>query len=90
MIIVIATLALTALPMALTDWQQQFHGSFPPYWPPAIKVFGQLTRPDEWMTTDMPWATAWYADRASLWLPDSISDFESLHDNVCLTGTLPS
>jgi 4-amino-4-deoxy-L-arabinose transferase-like glycosyltransferase len=88
-IIVIATLALTSLPMVLTlTGSNSTYGNFPPYWPPAIKVFGQLTRPDEWMTTDMPWATAWYGDRASLWLPDSISDFESLHDNVCPTGIL--
>ncbi len=53
-----------------------------------IKEFGQLAQPDEWVTTDMPWATAWYADRASLWLPDSISDFENFNDNVCPTGVI--
>jgi 4-amino-4-deoxy-L-arabinose transferase-like glycosyltransferase len=62
--------------------------AFPPYMPPLIKQLAQLAQPDEWVTTDMPWATAWYADRASLWLPDSVSDFENLHDNVCPTGML--
>ena len=40
------------------------------------------------MTSDMPWASAWYADHASLWLPDSIADFDNLHDNTCPTGLL--
>ena len=61
---------------------------FPPYWPPLIKEFAQFAQPDEWVTTDMPWATAWYGDRASLWLPDSITDFENFHDNVCPTGLI--
>jgi hypothetical protein len=56
--------------------------------PPLIKVVGQYAQPDEWVTTDMPWASAWYADRASLWLPDSINDFQDLYDNVCPTGIL--
>lgn len=88
-LIIIATLALTAMPMALTlTGGNNTYSSFPPYAPPAIKSIGQFAKPDEWITSDMPWATAWYADRGSLWLPDSISDFESLHDNVCPTGIL--
>ena len=33
-------------------------------------------------------ATAWYADRCSLWLPDSLSDFEKIHDDICPSGVL--
>jgi len=62
--------------------------AFPPYMPPMIKSLGQFAQPDEWVTTDMPWATAWYADRASLWLPDSMSDFENFNKNVCPSGIL--
>jgi hypothetical protein len=62
--------------------------AFPPYMPPLIKIFGQFSAPGEWVTSDMPWATAWYADRPSLWLPDSVTDFEKLNDNVCPTGIL--
>jgi hypothetical protein len=36
----------------------------------------------------MPWATAWYADRGSLWLPDSLADFQNLNENVCPTGVI--
>ena len=51
-------------------------------------MLGQLAAPDEWVTSDMPWATAWYADRGSLWLPDTVSDFTNLNDNFCPTGIL--
>ena len=63
--------------------------NFPPYFP---RVIGQL---NDWYTekdiicTDMPWATAWYADRKSLWLPMTIADFNELNDfrfNGRITG----
>jgi 4-amino-4-deoxy-L-arabinose transferase-like glycosyltransferase len=88
-LIVTSTLALTVAPLMLTlTSPSNVYYSFPPYMPPLIKAYGQFADPDEWVTSDMPWATAWYADRASLWLPDSISDFQNLHDSVCPTGVL--
>jgi 4-amino-4-deoxy-L-arabinose transferase-like glycosyltransferase len=88
-LIVTGMLGLITLPMVLTlTAPSKTNYAFPPYMPPLIKLFGQYAQPDEWVTSDMPWATAWYADRASLWLPDSISDFQNLYDNVCPTGVL--
>jgi 4-amino-4-deoxy-L-arabinose transferase-like glycosyltransferase len=88
-IVVVAVLLLTAMPLGMSVTTSSFYPfSFPPYWPPTIKTVAQLAQPDEWVTTDMPWATAWYGDRASLWLPDSLTDFENFHDNVCPTGML--
>jgi hypothetical protein len=88
-IIVTAVLLLNVLPLVMTiSSSSNLYYNFPPYMPPVIKTFGQYASPDEWVTSDMPWATAWYADRPSLWLPDSITDFESLHDNVCPTGVI--
>jgi len=88
-LVVILMLLLTAMPLSLfllSPGRLPF--SWPPYWPYTIKLIGQLSQPDEWVTSDMPWATAWYGDRASLWLPDSVTDFENFHDNVCPTGIL--
>jgi len=87
-LIVTATLLLTATPLVINLTTPSPSYSFPPYLPPVIKAYGQFAQTDEWITSDMPWATAWYADRASLWLPDSIADFENFHDNVCPTGIL--
>jgi 4-amino-4-deoxy-L-arabinose transferase-like glycosyltransferase len=88
-LIITVTLLLTALPLllALTQGDPQLT-SFPPYWPPYLKSIGQMAQPDEWVTTDMPWATAWYGDRPSLWLPDSLQAFENFHDNLCPSGVL--
>jgi len=49
---------------------------FPPYYPTALN--GQLvdmTKQDQIIATDQPWAVAWYANRKALWLPHRISDF---------------
>jgi hypothetical protein len=88
-LIVISTIAFILAPMAITlTGDSNKYYAFPPYMPPMIKALGQYSQPDEWVTTDMPWATAWYADRASLWLPDSLADFENLHKSVCPTGII--
>jgi len=90
-IIIAVVLGLTTLPLILSMMTASSKGgyyNYPPYVPPYITQIAQFSHPDEWVTSDMPWATAWYGDRASLWLPDSIKDFEDLHDNYCTTGVL--
>ena len=49
---------------------------FPPYYP--NKLNGQLhdiTKPQDIIVTDQPWAVAWYADRKALWLPTRVSSY---------------
>jgi 4-amino-4-deoxy-L-arabinose transferase-like glycosyltransferase len=89
-IIVILLIAVAATPMGirLTTTQQNALYAFPPYIPPLIKALSVYSHEDEWVTSDIPWATAWYGNRPSLWLPDSIADFTNLHDNVCPTGMM--
>ena len=88
-VILTSTVVIVSLPMfqTLANPPTTLY-AFPPYIPPLIKQFGQYSQPDEWVTSDMPWATAWYADRPSLWLPDSYNDFQNLYDNVCPTGVI--
>jgi hypothetical protein len=88
-LVALGLLFINAIPMALTltnPSPQPY--CFPPYLPPAIRVIAQFAQPEEWATSDMPWASAWYADQASLWLPDSIKDFDMIHDSICPTGVL--
>jgi len=61
-----------AAPKALVRW--------PPYMPPYIAMLNDWMKPDEITASDMPWAVAWYADRRSLWLPDTIKTFTELGD----------
>lgn len=86
---IILLLALSLFPLALSLKQPSntFY-AYPPYAPPFIKALGQLAHRDEWVISDMPWATAWYGDRGSLWLTDSLADFYNFNDNYCAAGVL--
>ena len=53
---------------------------WPPYVPPYIGVLNDWMKPEEVTASDMPWAVAWYADRRSLWLPDTPKAFTDLAD----------
>ena len=45
-------------------------------------------QPDEITASDMPWAVAWYADRRSIWLPDTVKNFSDLSDYRKLGGPI--
>jgi hypothetical protein len=83
-----ALLVLTAVPMAETMTAGGPLYNFPPYAPVYLRYLGQLVHPRDWITSDMPWATAWYSDRVSLWLPDTVRDFEKIHDDLCPSEAL--
>jgi hypothetical protein len=42
--------------------------AYPPYWPDKIQSSARAFTTSEMMMTDIPWATAWYGDRKSVWL----------------------
>ncbi len=72
---------VSAMPMvrAFTD-PPRFNVVFPPYYPLGIADLSDWFDQRDIICTDMPWATAWYADRNSLWLPQTITDFNELND----------
>jgi hypothetical protein len=53
---------------------------WPPYVPPYIAVLNDWMRPEEVIASDMPWAISWYADRRSLYLPETVKIFTDMHD----------
>jgi dolichyl-phosphate-mannose-protein mannosyltransferase len=59
---------------------------WPPYVPALIAVLNDWMRPEEIVASDMPWAVAWYADRRSLGLPDTIQIMTDLGDYNLLGG----
>ena len=64
---------------------------FPPYYPRGLAELSEWYGEGDIICSDMPWATAWYADRRSLWLPLTIPDFNELNDfrfNGRITGLL--
>ncbi len=58
---------------------------WPPYVPPSVSLLGTWFEPDEMIASDMPWAVAWYANRKSLLLPETLRDFNRVHDYDVLT-----
>ncbi len=41
---------------------------YPPYHPPVIQQAAAWMHEDEWLMSDIPWAVAWYGNRACVWL----------------------
>jgi len=82
---------LCALPMIFaTPWlaPSKPFVRWPPYMPALIGVLNDWMRPEEVTVSDMPWAVAWYANRRSLWLPDTIKTFTDLSDYNVLGGPI--
>jgi 4-amino-4-deoxy-L-arabinose transferase-like glycosyltransferase len=61
---------------------------WPPYMPPYIAILNKWMEPQEITASDMPWAIAWYADRRSIWLPETIKNFTDLSDYLVLGGPI--
>lgn len=82
---------LCALPMIFaTPWLAPTKPfvRWPPYMPALIGVLNDWMRPDEVTVSDMPWAIAWYANRRSLWLPETIKAYTDLNDYNVLGGPI--
>jgi hypothetical protein len=78
---VAALLFVCAIPMLLTLFAGQKNRiNWPPYVPPYIGIMRDWFKEDEVICSDMPWAIAWYAQRISLLLPDSVRTFNRMHD----------
>jgi hypothetical protein len=78
-----AVYILSAFPLAHMLITASGRVQWPPYVPPYIAMLGGKdgwTSEDEIITSDMPWAVAWYADRKCIWLPDTIANFMDLND----------
>ena len=59
---------------------------WPPYYPPSIAYLNRWTSEQEVILSDMPWAVAWYADRAAVWLPKDQDQYRRLDDYVESVG----
>jgi hypothetical protein len=62
---------------------------WPPYIPLGIAQLNEWYSEKDVICADMPWAIAWYADRRSIWVPLSVTDFNDLNDfkfNAKITG----
>ncbi len=54
--------------------------SYPPYSPPVARAVSVMFHENAFGCSDMPWETAWYGDRRTVWLPTTIDDFTDMND----------
>jgi len=78
----------SALPLIGTALSTPPRVNWPPYLPPLVTRFSQWLEPNEALAADIPWATAWYANRLSLLLPENIGQFELIHSEGLLRAPL--
>jgi hypothetical protein len=80
--------AAVAPPMLASVTGRPPRFNWPPYVPPLVTQFGNWLGPDEALASDIPWATAWYAGRRSLLLPESVEQFELIGNEGLLGAPL--
>ncbi len=71
---------LTAVPLILKLMPPRSGYPYPPYYPTYVSMVCNMMTADELLGTDMPWATAWYGDRSSLLIPNTIEEFYRIND----------
>jgi len=72
---------LQASPMALRIVQKPAPPfAYPPYFPPILFLTKNWVESDEVMSSDIPWAIAWYSQRMCVWLPSKKEEFFALSD----------
>lgn len=71
---------ITGLPSLLGFMPSRAPIQFPPYAPALMNQIGAWTKLNEIVSSDMPWAIAWYSDRKSLLLPRDRKRFYEYHD----------
>jgi len=79
--------AVTA-PMLVALGGRSLRFNWPPYLPLLVQKLGDWIGPDEALASDIPWATAWYAGRRSLLLPQSAEQFELINSERLLGAPL--
>jgi len=85
--IVLVYAAVTA-PMLVALSGRSLRFNWPPYLPLLVQKIGDWIGPEEALASDIPWATAWYADRRSLLLPRSAGQFELINSERLLGAPL--
>ena len=56
---------------------------WPPYYPASLAYnLKKELKPKDVVASDQPWAIGWYADRYSMWIPQTVEDFSTSEDTL--------
>lgn len=80
--LIVLAVGIQGGPMAVRILQRDVPPyAYPPYFPPIFFLTASwIDKEREIQTSDVPWASAWYGDRATVWLPARRQDFFELND----------
>lgn len=73
---------LHGLPMLLNVLPPRTGLPYPPYFHRYIGMVSAMIDSEECMTTDIPWATAWYGGKTSILLPKNIDGYYAIHEAI--------
>ena len=68
-------------PAVLTVWGVPARRPYPPYGPPFIAYVSSVLEEEEAISTDIPWATAWYGGKRSILLPEDPQTLVQMREN---------
>jgi lipid-A-disaccharide synthase-like uncharacterized protein len=77
-LIVWSVVGLNVLPLVLKVWGTAPVSPYPPCFAPLNTYAAKQLHDSEVLCTDIPWATAWYANRLSILVPESVNMLEKL------------
>ena len=78
--------APTRITMAVQGDERLTKTQYPWYVPRLIVDYANMVKPNEAIATDIPWAVAWYGNRAAIWLPKDKSQLDTMRENGKLRG----
>jgi len=78
--VTILVILLSVAPLVITLMPPKATFPYPPYLRTYITHISGLLDESELMCSDIPWATAWYGDRVSLYLPQTTDEFYEIND----------
>ncbi len=80
--------ALVAAPLLVVLGTRGLRVNWPPYLPMLMVEFSNFIKPGEAISSDIPWATAWYSNRRSLLLPRSVEQMNFINDEGLLAAPI--
>ena len=78
--------APTRIAMAVQGDERLTKTQYPFYVPRLIVDYANMVKPNEAIATDIPWAVAWYGNRAAIWLPKDKGQLDTMRENGKLRG----
>ena len=78
--VTILVVLLSAAPLIIALMPPKAGFPYPPYLRTYITYVSGVLDKSELLSSDIPWATAWYGDRVSLYVPQSTDEFYEIND----------